>query len=129
MALLIDSRREPKAAVIEAAVASYAARGDRVRVMPLSDLVADSVSADLSTVSAIIAAEQRAVEIVADDGLELERLAPATWAMAGRGWDVVVLVPSERIGDAHASLRSVPCHLQPWWIDPAGLWFGALEIP
>lgn len=129
MALLIESTTTMATNVADAVVATYAARRDKVQLMSVAELVAGSVSSDLSGITAIVAAEHRVAEIVAADGLDLERLAAASWALAGRGWDVTVLVPCDRIGDAHASLRSAPCRLQPWWQDSEGVWFGAFETP
>lgn len=129
MALLIESTTSVATAVADAVVATYEARRDKVKLMSLAELVAGSVAADLSGVAAIVAAEHRVAEIVAADGLDLERLAAAAWTLDGRGWDVTVLVPCDRIGDAHASLRAAPCRLQPWWQDEAGVWFGAFETP
>ena len=129
MALLIETTVDVAAAVTDAVVAAYTARRDTVRVMPVSDLVAGTVAADLSAVSAVVSADQRVAEIVVDDSVDLEQLAASAWALAGRGWDIVVLVPCDRIGDAHSSLRAAPCLLQPWWSDSDGIWFGAMETP
>ncbi len=129
MALLIQRTPDVTGDVTAAVVDSYAARRERVQRIPLADLVAGSVGADLSSITAVVAGDTRVVEIVAEDFDNLERLAPATWTLAGRGWDVVVLVPCNRVGDAHASLRAAPCLLQPWWLDDHGVWFGALETP
>lgn len=129
MALLIDTTVDVTAAVTDSVTAAYATRRERVQTMALGDLVAGAVAADLSTVTAVVAADLRVVEIVAEDGFDLERLAAAAWALSGRGWEVTVLVPCDRIGDAHASLRTTPCRLQPWWLDGDGIWFGAFETP
>lgn len=129
MALLIETPVDAATAVTDAVIAAYKARRERVQTMRVSDLVAGAVSSDLSGVTAVVAAELRAAEIVADADLDLERLAAATWALAGRGWEVVVLVPCSRVGDAHNSLRAAPCVLQPWWTDGDGIWFGAFETP
>lgn len=129
MALLIEQTPDVAADVTAAVVDTYTARRERVQEIPLADLVAGSVSADLSTVTTVVAGDLRVVEIVAEDYDDLERLAPATWTLAGRGWDVIVLVPCNLVGDAHASLRAAPCLLQPWWFDEHGVWFGALETP
>lgn len=129
MALLIETTVDTTATVTDAVIAAYSARRERVQTMALSDLVEGSVAADLSGVSAIVAAEMRVAEIVADHSVDLERLPAAAWALASRGWDMTVLVPCDRIGDAHTSLRSAPCSLQPWWFDADGVWFGALETP
>jgi len=129
MALLIEQTPDIAAGVAAAIVDTYTARRERVQEIPLADLVTGSVSADLSAIIAVVAGDLRVVEIVAEDYDDLERLAPATWTLAGRGWDVIVLVPCNRVGDAHASLRAAPCQLQPWWLDEHGVWFGALETP
>ena len=129
MALLIETPVDAATAVTDAVIAAYRARRERVQTMRVSDLVAGAVSSDLSEVTAVVAAELRSAEIIADAHLDLERLAAATWALAGRGWEVVVLVPCNRVGDAHNSLRAAPCVLQPWWMDGDGIWFGAFETP
>ena len=129
MALLIDQTREVVADVTTAVVDTYTARRERVQEIPLADLISGSVAADLSAVTAVVAGDMRAVEIVADDYDDLERLTSAIWVLAGRGWDVIVLVPCNRVGDAHAALRAAPCQLQPWWVDEHGVWFGAFETP
>jgi hypothetical protein len=129
MALLIEQTPDITAGVTAAVVDTYTARRERVQEVSLADLVAGSVSVDLSAVTAVVAGDLRVVEIVAEGYDDLDRLAPATWTLAGRGWDVIVLVPCNRVGDAHASLRAAPCLLQPWWFDEHGVWFGALETP
>ena len=129
MALLIESTVDVAASVTDAVVAAYTARREKVHTMAVSELVSGIVSADFSALTAVVAPEQRVTEVVADDALNLERLAAAAWALAGRGWDLVVLVPTSRIGDAHASLRSAPCVIQPWWSDADGVWFGSFETP
>lgn len=129
MALLIEQTAGTAADVTAAVIDTYTARREQVREIPLADLVAGTVAADLSAVTAVVAGDLRVVEIVAEDYDDLERLAPAAWTLAGRGWDVIVLVPCNRVGDAHASLRAAPCRLQPWWLDEHGVWFGALETP
>ena len=129
MALLIEQTPDIAADVTAAVVEIYTSRRERIQEIPLADLVAGSVSADLSTITAVVAGDMRVVEIIAEDYDDLERLAPATWTLAGRGWDAIVLVPCNRVGDAHAALRAAPCQLQPWWADEHGVWFGALETP
>ncbi|NND04730.1 MAG: hypothetical protein HKN91_18315 [Acidimicrobiia bacterium] len=129
MALLIESTVDVAASVTDAVIAAYTARREKVQTMPVSEMVSGQVSADLSTLTAVVCAEQRVAEIVVDEGLDLERLAAAAWALAGRGWDLTVLVPTSQIGDAHTSLRAAPCLIQPWWSDADGIWFGAFETP
>lgn len=129
MALLIEPTVDDTTPVSEAVVAAYSTRREQVRLMQVGELVDGAVSSDFSGISAVVAAEARVVEVVAGDEFDLETLAAATWALAARGWDVIVLVSCGRIGDAHMSLRSTPCVIQPWWLDEDGVWFGALETP
>jgi len=129
MALLIEETIDVAAHVSSGVVDAYLARSERVQTMALSELVADSVATDLSDLTAVVIGDIRTVEVVVDNHFDLERLAAAAWVLAGRGWDVMVLVPCNRIGDAHASLRAAPCLLQPWWFDEDGVWFGNPETP
>ena len=129
MALLIEETVDAAAHVIAGVVDAYSARRERVQSMPLTELLSGDISPDLAAVTTVVAGDLRTVEVITDDQLDLERLAAATWLLSGRGWDVTVVVPCNRIGDAHASLRAAPCRLQPWWFDEHGVWFGAPEIP
>ena len=56
MALMIEQTPGTAADVAAAVVDTYAARREQVQEIPLSDLVAGSVSADLSTITAVVAA-------------------------------------------------------------------------
>jgi len=129
MALLIEPSVDVAAQVTAEVISSYGARRERVQQMSLADLVAGAVTVNLSAVTSVVAGDMRRVEIITDDHHDLEQLASATWVLAGRGWDVTVLIPCNRVGDAHTSLRSAPCQLQPWWFDEHGVWFGAPETP
>ena len=129
MALLIEHKADTVTDVAAAAAAVYEARRDRVTTTTLSELVTDMLPAGVADSCAVVAAEQRIVEIVPDEQFELERLAPVAWLLAGRGWDVVVLLPCRRLGEGHTALRSAPTTLQPWWVDSTGTRFGAPEVP
>ena len=125
----IDHKADAVTDVADAAAAVYSARRDRVKTTTLSELVTEMLPGGVAESCAVVVAEQRVVEIVPDDQLALERLAPVVWLLAGRGWDVVVLVPCGRLGEGHTALRSAPATLQPWWVDSTGTCFGAPEIP
>ncbi|MCP3975875.1 MAG: hypothetical protein GY720_15450 [bacterium] len=129
MALLIEETLDVAAHVTAGVVDAYTARRERVQQMSLGELVDGALPDGAAGVAAVVAGDMRIVEIVADDEYDLEQLASATWALAGRGWDVTVLVPCNRLGDAHSSLRAAPCQLQGWWFDENGVWFGAHETP
>lgn len=49
--------------------------------------------------------------------------------LAVDGWQVHVLVPLERLGEAHRCLRGVDVMLQGWWTDDGGVHFGRPETP
>jgi hypothetical protein len=87
-----------------------------------------SVGADVASIRSVVAVEDRMVELVVDDG-PFEALAPAVWALAARRWEVVVLTPSARNGEAHRALRGTPCRIQPWWLDGSDVRFGSFETP
>lgn len=129
MALLIEETVDVAEHVTAGVVDAYTSRRERVQQVPLSELVDNAVAAEVAAVTAVVAGDMRVVEIIADDEFDLEMLAAATWTLAGRGWDVTVLVPCNRLGDAHTSLRAAPCRLQGWWFDENGVWFGAHETP
>lgn len=44
-------------------------------------------------------------------------------------WQVQVLVPLARLGEAHRSLRGLPLKLQGYWLDLGQVRFGAEETP
>ncbi len=129
MALLIEQTLDVAAHVTAGVVDAYTARRERVQQMSLGELVDGALLAPASNLATVVAGDMRVVEIIADDEFDLEQLASATWALSGRGWDVTVLVPCNRLGDAHMSLRAAPCSLQGWWFDEDGVWFGAHETP
>lgn len=126
VAVQLDHARE--ATVAEAATASYAARGRRVLEIPLIEMVHVSVGADVASMRSIVSVEDRTVELVVD-GDPFEAIAPAVWALAARGWEVVALAPCGRNGEAHRALRGTPCRIQPWWLEEDGVHFGSHEQP
>ncbi|MFZ0492286.1 MAG: hypothetical protein WAM81_03690 [Acidimicrobiia bacterium] len=54
---------------------------------------------------------------------------PVFRRLAADGWQVHVLVPLERMGEAHRGLRGVAVRLQGWWLDDGSVHFGRPEIP
>jgi hypothetical protein len=130
MAVLVESAPvtgEARAAT--GALRAYAARHERVEEVPLAAMLTGAVAGDVNGVRAVAAGDLRVVEIVIPEEVPCDAVAPATRLLAGRGWDVAVLVPAFRLGEAHGSLRGAPCRLQPWWIDGGEVCFGAYEIP
>ncbi len=115
--------------VISSALDSYAGHHDRAIEVPLTEVCDRRLPAEISEVLCVVAGAQRLVEMVVDYEPDCEVLVPAVWALAGRGWDTVALVPLERLGEAHQALRGAPCRLQPWWLEGDDIQFGCWEIP
>ncbi len=78
---------------------------------------------------AVLAPNQGLVEFFPGDRQHLATLGPVAALVAASGWRVAVLVPTERMGDAHQSLRGFPLHLQSWWFDGDDVRFGGPEVP
>jgi hypothetical protein len=128
MAVVVDVDAGTDTLVADTTIRAYAASGSRVLDIPLLEMVHISVGADVASVRTIVAVDYRIVELVIDEG-PFEALAPALWALAARGWDVVTLTPARRMGEAHRALRGTPCSLQPWWLVSSAVHFGARERP
>ena len=75
----------------------------------------------------MVAKADRTVEIVLDAGVDAASLAPGLWALAAQGWQPVVLIALDRIGEAHVDLRGAPCRLQAWWMAEDQVVFGGFE--
>ena len=78
---------------------------------------------------AVVAPERGIVEWYPSDRQGLEPLAALSRASAGPEWQVMVIVPAARMGEAHRALRGSPVTLQPWWSDDEGVRFGGPEVP
>lgn len=127
MAVVVEQQVRYAGRVAAAAARSYAVVGDLVSEMPLGDV--PGVPASAPAVTAVVAPANRRIEIVLDHEDEPDHLAAAIHALAGAGWDVVVLAPGAVLGAAHGSLRGVPCRLQVWWLDGDAVRFGSPELP
>ncbi len=127
MVTALEARTETDV-VADAAASIHSARGNQVLDIPLLEMVHVALAADVATTHSVIAVEERTVELVVEDG-PFEALAPAVWALAARGWEVVTLLPSARSGEAHRALRGSPCRLQSWWMDEDRVCFGPFERP
>jgi hypothetical protein len=105
----------------------YARRRDLATEMPLTELL--DVPKSLGSLRAVVASTERVIEVVVDTGIDAGSLAPGLWALAAEGWQPVVLVALDRIGEAHTELRGTPCRLQAWWIVEDEVVFGGFETP
>ncbi len=78
---------------------------------------------------AVLAANQGLVEYFPAPDQALPPIRAAATAASASGWRVAVLVPSDRMGDAHSALRGCAVRLQAWWIDGDRICFGGPEVP
>ena len=105
----------------------YADRRHPIRVAGLSDLVF-GLGVPAGTLC-LVADEPQTVDIVLNLGSTAASLAGPIAVLAEDDWVVTVLVPSERLGEAHAALRGTDCILQSWWIEADDVQFGGFETP
>jgi len=78
---------------------------------------------------AVLAEAQGLVELFPEETQPMGSLVPVIDAAIGQGWRVGVIVPSDRIGEAHRDLRGQSIHLQAWWRDGEHIRFGGPEVP
>lgn len=130
MAVMVDTAAVTgESRVATSALRSYGARHERVSEVWLTELLSGSVPGDVGGIKAIAAGDLRVAEIVLPEEADCASLASAVWILSTRGWDVSVLLPSHRLGEAHAVLRSTPCRLQGWWLEDGEISFGNYETP
>ena len=129
MAMAVTASTSEAARVAAAAGRSYAIRGEFVVESALADAPLAAVLPDLAGSRSVVVPERRRCEIVLDDGAAATDLIAVADALAADGWEVVVLLPAARLGEAHTGLRGTPCTLQPWWWHANRICFGGIEIP
>jgi predicted TIM-barrel fold metal-dependent hydrolase len=116
--------------VATAAMRGYALQLETAVTAPLIEMVDGMPDDAAAGLLCAVAGERRAVEIVLDDTVQADQLTAPIWSLDQRGWNVTVLVPLSQLGDAHTSLRGVPCTLQPWWrMNSGDVVFGSFETP
>ncbi len=115
--------------VVDRALAIYRAHLDRAIEVPLGDMVDREIDVDVARLSVVAAGDSRVAEIMVDETVLCAQVTPAVWSLADQGWQATIVVPASRMGEAHASLRGLPCRLQAWWEDSTGISFGAYERP
>lgn len=129
MAVLIRQEVRPTAEVVQSTVVHYTRRQEPVVESWLTELTGEIMPDELGFLSCIAAVDRRVVEVVVAPTTDMAGLNRAVWRLSARGWGVFVLVPSERLGDAHAVLRGTPCTLQGWWLETGRPTFGRFERP
>jgi len=113
--------------VAEAVGDVYSDRRSDVRVVGLTDLVY-GLGVPAGTLC-LVADEPQTVEIILSMGSDPAALRGPINVLDDEGWVVTVLVPSERLGEAHLGLRGTDCLLQAWWIEADDVHFGTYETP
>lgn len=129
MAIAVQASLIGTERVVDRALAIYRAHLEKAIAIPLGDMVDTDVAIDVARLTAVAAGESRIAEIMVDETVVCEQLTPAIWSLSAQGWDATVVVPAERMGEAHFAMRGLPCQLQAWWEDGATVCFGSFETP
>jgi hypothetical protein len=115
--------------VVRDTVAAYALRHEAVVESWLAEMAGAPITDALGFASCVVAIDRRIVEVVLTPSTELSGLSSAIWRLTSSGWQVTILAPRMRLGEAHRSLRGTPCVIQPWWIDDGDrVAFGRIEL-
>lgn len=129
MAMAVQASLIGTERVVDRALAIYRAHLDRAVEVPLGDMVDREIGVDAARLSVVAAADNRVAEIIIDETVVCGQLVQSVWSLAEQGWTTTVVVPAARMGEAHYSLRGLPCRLQPWWEDGSTICFGSYEQP
>lgn len=123
MVLAVSTEADVTRRVADAAIEAWRRTGTTMVEMSLATLTGVAARG-----LALLAAEDGIVECVVEG--DLGPLVTASRRISADGWKVAVLVPSRRMGEAHAVLRGAPVRIQPWWdgADDSVL-FGVPEVP
>ena len=100
----------------------------------LGTTVVETALAEISEIAdvpgtAVVAADCGIVECLLEDGVNPALMAPGIERLAATGWEVTLVAPAARMGEAHQGLRGRPTRLQAWWRDGDRLCFGVPEVP
>ncbi len=112
-------------AIIDACLDRYRSVGLSARPIAWNRLALDKRADDRSSVVVSDECLDWVLTPHADPGAHR----PLFRRLAADGWRVHVLVPLERMGEAHRGLRGVDVRLQGWWLDDGSVHFGQPEIP
>lgn len=78
----------------------------------------------------VLLEDHRRMDWVLRDGSDMNAHRDLLSVAQGTGWQIFVLVPSHRLGDAHRHLRGLAVRLQGWSISEEGdCAFSAAEVP
>jgi hypothetical protein len=113
--------------VTEAVLDNYRARIEDATEMTLAEVLGTPNAA--GAVRAVVVPKLRIVEIVLDDESHPDTLANVAWTLDDRSWKLNVVLPLERLGEAHTALRGTPSTLQGWWYEDDAVRFAGFERP
>lgn len=113
--------------VTEAVLDNYRARIEDATEMTLAEVLGTPNAA--GAVRAVVVPKLRIVEIVLDDESHPDTLANVAWTLDDRSWKLNVVLPLERLGEAHTALRGTPSTLQGWWYEDDAVRFAGYERP
>jgi hypothetical protein len=123
MVLTADTTTDHRTAATTAASIHLHYEGSVVET-PLASFVGEPTLDGI----AVVAPERGLVEWFPSDEQALTALIGHSRDSAA-DWDVSVIVPAVRMGEAHRALRGAPITLQPWWADGDSVRFGGPEVP
>ena len=115
--------------VVDRALAIHRAHLERAIEVSLGEMVDREIAVDVARLPVVAIGDSRVAEIMVDETVLCAQVTAAIWSLAEQGWQADVIVPAARMGEAHTSLRGLPCRLQAWWEDDAGISFGPYERP
>jgi hypothetical protein len=113
--------------VTEAVLDNYRACIEDATEMTLAEVL--GTPHDAGAVRAVVVQKLRIVEIVLDDESHPDTLANVAWTLDDRSWKLNVVLPLERLGEAHTALRGTPSTLQGWWYEDEAVRFAGFERP
>ncbi len=113
--------------VTEAVLGNYRARIEDATEMTLAEVLGTPNPAGAARV--VVVPKLRIVEIVLDDESQPEALANVAWTLDDGSWKLNVVLPLERLGEAHTALRGTPSTLQGWWYEDDAVRFAGYERP
>jgi hypothetical protein len=113
--------------VTEAVLDNYRACIEDATEMTLAEVLGTPQAAGAAR--AVVVPKLRIVEIVLDDESHPDTLANVAWTLDDRSWKLNVVLPLERLGEAHTALRGTPSTLQGWWYEDDAVRFAGFERP
>ncbi|NNC74681.1 MAG: hypothetical protein HKN93_04135 [Acidimicrobiia bacterium] len=126
MAVAVQIEESVALEVSKAAAAIFARSGDLVAEIPVGRIL-EHATGEMLTVRAVVVADARHVEVIADGDFDAVR--SCVHQLVADGWSVTVLVELPASGEAHGELRRTGCLIQPWWVVDESIVFGRVETP